>query len=89
VFLIDAKDNRLGKAISLFEELSKVMRNRVRASAKCDDALEILSLVFVVRDRPTEAVNFVSARPPTRSVPLRDDAMDAVGRKESIVDALP
>jgi hypothetical protein len=65
-----------------------MMRDRVRASAEGNDTLEILGLVFVVRNWPSEAIDFVSAWPPPRSVPLRDNPMNTVGRKESIVDAL-
>src|SRR5258707_7878651 len=65
------------------------MCDRLRSGAKCDGSLEILGLIFIIRDWPSEAVNLIPTRSPARSVPLSDDPMDAVGRKESIVDALP
>ena len=88
VFLIDAKDDGLGEAVGLLEEIGEVPGDGLRAGAKRDDALEILGLVFIVRDLPAVAVEFVLARPPAGGIPLGDDAMHAVRREEAVVDAL-
>ena len=61
VLLIHAKDDCLGVAIGLLEELGEVMRNRFRARAQRDDSLKILRLIFVVRDRPAITVKLVPA----------------------------
>ena len=88
VFLIDAKDDGLGEAVGLLEEVRQVAGDGLRAGAQGDDALEILGLVFIVGDRAAVAVELVLARPPAGGVPLGDDAMHAVGREKAVVDAL-
>ena len=45
--------------------------------------------IFLVGDFAAVAVEVVLARPPAGGVPLRDDAMHAVGREEAVVNALP
>jgi hypothetical protein len=89
VFLIDAKDDRLGIAIGLLKEFGEMMRNRLSAGAKGYNALEIFGLVFIVGYLPAEAIHFVPTRAPARSIPLCNDAMNPVGSKETVVDTLP
>jgi hypothetical protein len=88
VFLIDAEDDGFREAVGLVHEVGEVAGDDLGAGAQQDDAFEIGGVVFVVRDRAAVAVEFVPGRPPARGVPLGDDAVDAVGRKEAIGDAL-
>ena len=60
----------------------------LRTRAKRNHALEIPSLVFVIRNSTPIPVAILLAWPPASSVPLRDDAVDAVGREESVLNSL-
>ena len=51
--------------------------------------LEIRRLVFLVGDRAAVAVQFVLGGTPTGRIHVGHDAMDAVWRKEAVLDALP
>src|ERR1700683_2410816 len=89
MFLVHAKNDRLGEAVGRLEELGQVMRNRFRARAQRNHLLKILGLIFVVGNCAAEPVKFIPAWSPAGGVPLRDDAMNAVRRKETVVDTLP
>ncbi len=89
VFLIDAKDDGFGEAVGLLEELGQVAGDGFRPGTQRDRLLEILGLVFIVRDGAAVAVQFILARPPAGRVPLADDPVDAVGGEETILDSLP
>jgi hypothetical protein len=50
------------------------------AGAQRDDSLKIPGLVLVIGDWTAEAVELIAAWPPAGRIPLRDDAVDAIGR---------
>ena len=54
-----------------------------------NEPLEILGAVVSVRDLPAVAVNFALGGPPARRVHSGDDAVHAIRREESVIDALP
>ena len=51
MLLIDAEDDRLGKAVGLFQKVRKIARDRLGARFESDSALEVGRLVFIVGDR--------------------------------------
>ena len=89
MFLIDAKYDCLGEAVSLFQKVRDVARDRLASSFQCHGALEIRCLILIVRDLATVAIQLSLARPPSCRIPLGDNAMNSVGREESVLDSLP
>src|SRR5258705_10039666 len=63
-------------------------RDSFRASAKGNNPLEVLSLIFVVRNLAAIPIKVSLAWPPTSRIAFGDDPMHAVGRKESVINAL-
>src|SRR5262249_10224397 len=55
---------------------------------KGDDALKVPSLVLVVGDRTTIAVEIILTRAPARSIPLGHDPVHAIRREKAVVDSL-
>ena len=88
VFLIDAEHQRLGEAIGAFEQIGQVAGHGPGAGTQCNDALEVLGLVFVVGHLAAKAVELVLAGPPARCVHGGDDAVHAVGCKKAVLYAL-
>lgn len=64
MFLIDAKDDGLGKAVGLLEKPGQVAGDGFRPGAQRDRLLKILGLVFIVGDGAPVAVQFIAARSP-------------------------
>ena len=88
VLLINAEDDGLGEAVGLFQEIGQVPGDGLGAGAQGDAALEVGGGVNLVRDFAAVAVEIVFAGAPAGGVPLGDDAVDAVGGEETVVDAL-
>src|SRR6266545_3330683 len=63
-------------------------RDGLGAGAQRDHTLEVLRLVFIIGDRAAIAVELVAVRAPAGGIPLRDDAVNTVGREEAVLDAL-
>src|ERR1035437_7099701 len=89
MFLIHAKDNRLGKAVSFLEKIRQMPGDSLRAGAEGDAPLKIGCGINLVGNFAAVTVEVVLARSPTGGVPLRDDAMHAIGCEEAVVNALP
>src|SRR5437867_953805 len=89
VFLVHAKDNGLCEAVGLFQEIGEVLRDGFSPFEQGDFPLEIRRAIDSIRDATTVAVQVFRAWTPARCVPLRHNPMDAVGRQEAIVNALP
>src|SRR5258706_14730066 len=89
MFLVYAEHDSLRKAIRLFQEICEVSCDGVRAGPQCHHALEVLRLIFIVRNRPSEPVQLISTGTPSGSVPGGYYPVDAVRRKKAVVDALP
>src|SRR5207237_524001 len=89
MILIDTEDDRLRKSITLTKKVAQVARNRLGSRPKCNDALEVLGLILVVRNWSAVAIDFVSTRAPAGRVPFCDHPMDAIRREEAVVNALP
>ena len=89
VFLIHAKHDGFGETVGLLEEICEMPGDSLRAGAKGHASLEIGRGINFVRDFAAVTVEFVLARSPTGGVPLRHDAMHAVGREETVINTLP
>ena len=89
VLLVHAEDDGFGEPVGLAQELRQVLRDALGAGAEGDTFFEIVGVVLLIRDVAPVAVEFALARPPARRVPLGDDAVDAVGSEEAVVDSLP
>ena len=88
VFLVHAEDDGLGEAVGLLQEIGQVAGDGLGAGAQGDDALEVGGGVYLVGNCAAVAVEVVLARAPAGGIPLGDDAMDAVGSEETVVNAL-
>ena len=88
VLLVDAEDDGLGEAVGLLRKSGQVLGDGLGAGTQGDDPLEVLGVVFVVGDLAAVAVELALARPPAGGVHVGDDAVDAVGGEEAVVDAL-
>ena len=88
VFLVHAEHDGLGEAVGPLEEVGDAAGDGFGAGAEGDDPLEILGLVLLVGDLPPVAVQLAPARSPAERVVGRDDAVDAVGGEEAVLDAL-
>ena len=89
VVLVHTKDDGLGEAIGLFQEIGEMPRDGLGAGTQRHAALEIGGGVNLVGYLPPVTVEVVLAGPPASGVPLRDDAMHAIWRKEAVIDPLP
>ena len=89
MLLIHAKDNGLGEAVGLFQEIRQVPRDSLGAGAQCHPALKIGGRINFVGNFPAVAVQVILAGAPTGGVPLRDDAVYPVRGQEAVVNALP
>ena len=88
VFLVDAEDDGLGEAVGLFQEIGEVAGDGFGAGSERDDALEVGRLIFVVGNLAAVAVEVAFARAPAGGIPFGDDAVNAIGGEEAVVDAL-
>jgi hypothetical protein len=78
----------LAKRSVFFRKISQMPGDGLRACAQGDAALKIASGINLVRNLASVAVEVVLAGPPAGGIPLRDDAMHAIRRKEAVVNAL-
>ena len=88
VLLVNTEHDGLGVLVRLAEELGKVFGHRLSSCPQSNGPLEIVGLVFFVRNLTAESVNVAFAGSPTRSIPGGDDPMDTIWSQEAIVDAL-
>lgn len=90
VLLIDAEDDGLGVAVGLLEEVAEVPGDCVRASLKRYAArpLEVLGVVKGIWDLPAMGILLPLVRPPAGGVVGGQDAVDAIGSEEAVLDAL-
>src|SRR4051812_40269044 len=79
VLLVHTEHNGLCKRVSLLQKASQMLSDGICSCSKRNHPLEVLRLIFVVWNLATIAVQFCLARTPSGCVPVRDDAMDAVG----------
>ena len=88
VLLVHAEDDRLGEAVGPLEEVGDAAGDGLGAGAEGDDPLEVLGLVLLVGDLPPVAVKFARVRSPAEGIVGGDDAVDAVGGEEAVLDTL-
>ena len=89
VFLVHAKDDGFGKSVGFLEKIGEMPGDGFSAFEQCDLPLKIRRAVEFVRDATAVAVNVFLAGPPAGGIPLRNDAVDAIRREETVVNALP
>ncbi len=89
MFLIHAEDDRLGEAIRLLKEVSKMAGNSLGPSTQGNYALEVFCPVLPVGNFPAVPVQVALAGTPTGGVPFGYDPVDAVRCQEAILYALP
>src|SRR5438445_7392888 len=89
MLLIDAEDNGFIESAVGLQKIGEVTRNCFGTRQERDFALKILGGVFGIWNLAAQAVSLASVWPPAHGVRAGDDAMDTVGREETIVDALP
>ncbi len=89
MFLIDAKYNCLGEAVSLLEKVADVARDCLGASFEGHGSLEVDRLILTIGYRPAVTIDIALARPPAGGVPFGHDPVHPIGCKESVLDSLP
>ena len=88
VLLVHAKDDRLGEAVGLLQVVSEVLGDGlVRASSEMTRSKSLVWYSSSGIDPPV-LVELPLSRPPACRVEACDDAVDAVGGEEAVVDAL-
>ena len=78
----------LAKRSVLLQEVGQVAGDGMGAGAERDDFLEVLGLVLLIGNGSAVAVQLAGGRPPAGRVEAGDDAVNAVGGQEAVVDAL-
>ncbi len=89
VFLIDAKDDCLREAIGLVQKISEMLCNRFGSLEQSNFSFEVRRSINLVWDATPIAINIIFTRPPTRRIPLSDDAVDSIWRKKAVFNSLP
>src|SRR5262249_47401737 len=89
MLLVDTEDHGLGEAVILLQVFGQMLGDRLGAGAQGDDALEVLGLIFVVRNCAAVAVEIVFPGPPAGRVPFRNDPVNTVWGEKPVLDPLP
>ena len=88
MFLIDAEDYGLGKAVCLSQKLRQMLRHALGTYRQYNNPLKILGLIFIILYLTVVSVELALAGPPPCRVISRYNAMNAVRGKEAVFYAL-
>jgi hypothetical protein len=88
MFLVDAEDDGLGKAIRLFQKIRDIARDRFGSRFERDRSFEIARLVLIVRNFTAIAIKVALTWPPACCISFGDDAVNSIRRQKTILDTL-
>ena len=88
MFLVHAKDDGLGKPVSILHEFSQMAGNGLSTGSQSNDTLEILGLVLAVRNFIAITIISPLRGPPACSINIGNNPMYPVWCKESVFNPL-
>src|SRR5256886_10914169 len=88
VLLINTEDDCFREAIGLVQKISEMLCNRFGPLEQSNFSFEVRRSVNLVWNATPIAINIIFTRPPTRRIPLRDDTVDSIRRKNTVFDSL-